>query len=236
MTTDPMTNAPPARRRSSAVVNLCFHGIGTPQRQLERDEERYWVDVAQFEDFLGVIRRFSMMRITFDDGNASDVDHALPALLSHGLRAEFFLIADRVDRPGSVSSSAVRELVRSGMGVGSHGLHHRPWRTLHREDLEAELFEAPRVLSGIAGQPVRTAACLFGSYDRRVLTAARRAGVSRIYTVDRAPAWCDAWLQARFTIESVDTPETIERLGRAGLGVSVATATRRAKNLVKRLR
>ena len=74
-----------SHRRPSEVFNVCFHGIGAPQRGLEVDEEQYWVEVDQFEEMLEMIRRYSFIRITFDDGNASDVTSALPALLRHGL-------------------------------------------------------------------------------------------------------------------------------------------------------
>ena len=31
------------RGRGDEILNLCFHGIGTPKRALEPDEELYWV-------------------------------------------------------------------------------------------------------------------------------------------------------------------------------------------------
>ena len=40
-------------RGPSEVLNVCFHGIGAPQRELEVDEEQYWVEVDQFEEMLG---------------------------------------------------------------------------------------------------------------------------------------------------------------------------------------
>lgn len=59
------------------VINLCFHGIGTPERTLEPDEEQYWVKTGQFEELVAVIRRYPSMRITFDDRNASDVSSGI---------------------------------------------------------------------------------------------------------------------------------------------------------------
>ena len=50
------------------------------------------------------------MRLSFDDGNSSDVEIALPALRERGLPRRFFVVAGRLDRPGSLSRDDVREL------------------------------------------------------------------------------------------------------------------------------
>jgi peptidoglycan/xylan/chitin deacetylase (PgdA/CDA1 family) len=99
------------------------------------------------------------------------------------------------------------------MRIGTHGLAHRPWRSLPRDGLEAEMHAA-EIIADVAGAPVREAACPFGSYDRRVLRALRRHGVTRVYTVDRGRARREAWLQPRYTVRKHDTPADIERLAR----------------------
>lgn len=219
----------------SGLFNLCFHGIGTPQRELEVDEAEYWVEVDQFEEMLGVIARHSFIRITFDDGNASDVTHALPALLRHGLAASFFVVAGRIDAPGSVTSDGVRMLVESGMTIGAHGLTHRPWRTLDDTGLEAEM-RATKAIADVARVPIREAACPFGSYDRRVLSALRRHGFRRVYTVDGGHARGHAWLQSRYTVRRSDTPDDIERFACPGRGSALTSTIRMGKTLIKRLR
>lgn len=223
--------------RRDVVINVCFHGIGEPGRPLEPDEDLYWVEPAQFDEFLAVIRNDSRMRITFDDGNASDAVYAMPSLLRHGLRGVFFVVAGRLDQPGSLSRPQVRELSQAGMSIGSHGLEHRPWRTVSDEDLEAELGQAAEIISTAIGQPIRQVACPFGSYDRRVLRAIRRHGFDRVYTADGgAAADPNAWLQSRYTIRRQDTPEVIERLQRAPQGSGIEPAVRSAKGIIKRLR
>ena len=114
-----------------------FHGIGAPGRELEPDEENYWVEPAQFEELLDVIVRFPSVRISFDDGNSSDAELALPALQQRNLTATFFILSGRLGQPGSLTTADVRNLVQANMTVGSHGARHRPWRTisagLHQE-------------------------------------------------------------------------------------------------------
>jgi peptidoglycan/xylan/chitin deacetylase (PgdA/CDA1 family) len=223
--------------RQDVVINLCFHGIGEPGRALEPGEDLYWIEPTQFDEFLAVIGDDTRIRVTFDDGNASDAMYAVPSLLRHGLRGAFFVVAGRLDQPGSLSRPEVRELIRAGMSVGSHGLAHRPWRLVTDEDLERELGQAAEIIGETVGKPVREVACPFGSYDRRVLRAIRRHGFDRVYTSDGgAAARPDAWLQSRYTIRRQDTPATIERLRRAPRGTGMEPAVRSVKGVLKRLR
>jgi peptidoglycan/xylan/chitin deacetylase (PgdA/CDA1 family) len=215
------------RRR---LVNLCFHGIGAPGRELEPDEERYWVTEEQFGELLEAVGRYPQLRMTFDDGNASDAAFALPALRRAGLRASFFVIAGRLGEPGSLSATDVGDLARGGMTVGTHGFRHRPWRALDDGELEEELVGAREAIAAAAGRPVEEAACPFGAYDRRVLRALRQAGFRRVYTVDEGPSRPGDWLQSRYTIRESDTASLLERLalgsGR-GLARSFKTAVKR---------
>jgi peptidoglycan/xylan/chitin deacetylase (PgdA/CDA1 family) len=122
------------------------------------------------------------------------------------------------------------------MTIGSHGMTHRPWRSLADRELGAELADATKVISSAAGQTIREVACPFGCYDRRVLGAIRRNGFRRVYTVDGAAARRDAWLQSRYTLRSHHTAADLERLIRAPRGSAFGSAVRTSKTLIKRLR
>jgi peptidoglycan/xylan/chitin deacetylase (PgdA/CDA1 family) len=140
---------------------------------------------------------------------------ALPALLKRGFGAAFFVISGRLGQPGSLSRGDLRDLAMAGMTIGSHGMWHRPWRSVSNEELEEELGHAADVIASATGRPVREVACPFGSYDRRVLGAIRKHGFSRVYTVDGGRAKSDAWIQTRYTVQARDTPTDIERMVRA---------------------
>jgi peptidoglycan/xylan/chitin deacetylase (PgdA/CDA1 family) len=222
--------------RPGTVLNLCFHGIGSPGRELEPDEELYWVTSAQFDELLKVICLYPSVHITFDDGNQSDVMLALPALRRHNLKATFFVISGRLGQPGSLAPSEVRSLVEAGMAVGSHGMKHRPWREADDEQLREELVDAAAAIADASGRPVREVACPFGSYNRRVLSAVRRYGFSRVYTVDGGPARTDAWLQSRYTVRATDTPADLERRARSPRGKPLSAVARKSKSMAKRWR
>jgi len=171
-----------------------------------------WVSRERFIDVLDAIAGRDDVRITFDDGNASDVEHALPALRERRLAASFFVVADRVGEPGFLDEAGVRALASSGMTVGCHGLHHRPFRSIGDRALRDELLDAKRSLEAIVGGPVQVAACPFGSYDRRVLGTLRRCGFRTVYTSDRGTARSHAWIQARNTVHRGDRPDLLERI------------------------
>jgi peptidoglycan/xylan/chitin deacetylase (PgdA/CDA1 family) len=182
---------------STVVVNLTVHGIGKPRRALDPGENESWVTVEQFEQVLDAVVGIDNVRITFDDGNSSDVEIALPRLLERGLTAEFFLLAGHLGERGRVDRDGVRELADAGMSIGSHGWTHCDWRRLDDRHFARELIEAPRRLSELARRPVQRVSLPFGAYDRRLLERLRTAGVARVYSSDGGTAREGAWLQAR---------------------------------------
>jgi peptidoglycan/xylan/chitin deacetylase (PgdA/CDA1 family) len=181
-------------------INLTFHGIGVPGRSLHDGEDSVWVSEARFTSVLDAVAGRDDVRITFDDGNISDLELALPALRERGLTATFFVIADRLDVPEFLAPKDLQTLIDAGMTIGCHGMRHRHWRALGEDGLQEELVDARRVLESAAGSPVTAAACPFGSYGRHSLRALERAGYTRVYTSDRGLTHAGEWLQARTTI------------------------------------
>ena len=194
------------------LINLTFHAIGDAATRLDAGEKAVWLSSARFLGVLDSVADRPDVRITFDDGNASDVEYALPALNERGLRATFFVVAGRVGMPGFVDEGGLRVLTSAGMTIGCHGMRHRPWRALDECSLCEELVEAKRVLEGIVRHPVTEAACPFGSYDRRVLRALQRDGYRTVYTSDGGTARPHAWLQARNTVRIGDGPRLVEQI------------------------
>jgi peptidoglycan/xylan/chitin deacetylase (PgdA/CDA1 family) len=184
----------------SSVVNLTVHGIGAPARPLDSGEDASWVGVTQFEQVLDAVTDRDDVRLTFDDGNASDVEIALPRLRERGLKAQFFVLAGLLGQPGRLDRDGVRELHQCGMAIGSHGWAHRDWRRLEPRQVTEEMVDAGRLLADIVSEPVQRVAIPFGSYDRHVLRRLRQARVARVYTSDGGPAHPDSWLQARTSL------------------------------------
>lgn len=218
-----------------SVVNLTVHGVGPVVRELDPGEDATWVSVKQFEQVLDAAVGRPDVRITFDDGNSSDVEIALPRLLERGLTAEFFVLAGMLGQRGKLDADGVRELLAAGMSVGSHGWAHRDWRRIDETQAAQEFAEAHRVLAELTGRPVTSVAIPFGSYDRHVLARIRQARISRAYTSDGGRAQPESWLQPRNSLRHDTGPEWTKRVldGRPSLPVRARKLAARA---VKRVR
>ncbi|RSM73221.1 glycosyl transferase family 2 [Actinoplanes sp. ATCC 53533] len=221
--------------RNETVINICFHGIGTPERELEPGEDRYWISEDLFLAVLDEVRTWPAVRLSFDDGNASDIELGLPALRERELTADFFVLAARFDAPGSLSEQAVRKLHGEGMRIGSHGMWHRPWRGMDLATTESELVTARDRIAAVVGAEVETAACPLGRYDRQLLGRMRRLGYTRVFTSDRRRARAGSWLQPRYSVRRDDTPESLRAEALGGPG-TLGRLKLEAVGVVKRLR
>jgi len=217
------------------VVNFIVHGIGATCRELDPGEDQTWVSVEQFEQLLDAVVGRPEVRLTFDDGNISDLEIALPRLLERGLTAEFFLLAGRLGEPGRIDASGVRDLAGAGMAIGSHGWAHRDWRRIDADEAQQELHDARRVLSELAGRPVSRVAIPFGSYDRHVLRRLHQAKVARAYTSDGGRARPDSWLQVRNGVHHDLDPGWVRQVVDAAPALQ-ERARRFAARTVKRVR
>jgi peptidoglycan/xylan/chitin deacetylase (PgdA/CDA1 family) len=201
----------PMARSHGEVINLTFHGIGSPARALEPGEDRCWIGRDPFLAILDMVQDQMDVAVSFDDGNASDLDIALPALAERDMEARFFVVAGRLGKPGSIDVDGVRALADHNMTVGTHGMNHRSWRGLSDDDLRIELIDAREAITEACGATVDTAALPLGQYDRRVLAALRKFGYGTVYSSDGRRAQAGAWFQPRYTVNAGDTPFSIRR-------------------------
>ncbi|PWE32895.1 polysaccharide deacetylase [Maritimibacter sp. 55A14] len=185
------------------AVGIIFHGIGTPKRDVEADEVPYWLSIEKFQAALDQITNGSSgieYVVTFDDGNSSDYEIALPELIARGLHASFFVLSGRIGVPGFLDATQIRALRDAGMTIGSHGVSHRAWSELDGEELWEELSESREVLEEICGQPVTEAGIPFGKYTARVLRQLRHAGYTAAYTSDTGSMDREAFLRPRTSL------------------------------------
>ena len=222
-------------RESGRVLNLTFHGIGDLLRPLDDGEASVWLSEKRFGEFVDAARSRPEVRITFDDGNVSDIRCAMPLLVRHGMKATFFVIAARVGQAGFLSPSDLVEMKRCGMEIGSHGMVHKPWRKLDVEATKEEIYSAKARIEDLLGCEIHEAACPFGVYDRRSISALKNAGFKTVYTSDKGTAFSGAWLQARNTIHEADAIDSVfglldrSRFGLESLGIAT-------KSLIKQWR
>ena len=113
---------------SRSVLILTVHGIGPTSRTLDPGEDRTWVRLNSSSRCSTLSSAGRDVQLTFDDGNASDIEIALPRLLERGLSAEFFVCAGLLGEPGGwlaqMSASCTRqgcEWVRTAGRIATGG-------------------------------------------------------------------------------------------------------------------
>ncbi len=194
------------------MLNLTFHGLGEPKRELPDGEDAYWVEPGFFAAVLDHVKGRENIQITFDDANESDYTIALPLLRARNLKARFFVVADRIDQKGFLSSKQIQTMCAEGMRIENHGMRHARWRGLPKTELYEELVESRDIIQRVVQQPITEAACPFGSYDRNAFRMLRERGYSRVYTSDGGLASGEAWIQPRNTIMRHHKLEHVEQL------------------------
>ena len=125
--------------------------------------------------------------ITFDDGDVSNAELAMPALVARGMVAEFFVTADFVGQPGRLTPEHMRALAAAGMSVQAHGYSHRFLADLDDADLEFELAESKRRLEAIVGKTVDALALPGGRGGERERIAALRLGYRDLLNSEPGP-------------------------------------------------
>ncbi|MDH7576608.1 MAG: polysaccharide deacetylase family protein [Bacillota bacterium] len=111
--------------------------------------------------------------LTFDDGPDPRVTPLiLDILAGRGVRATFFLVARRaLEHP-----DLVREIIKRGHEVGSHGMNHLPFWVLSPGRTRFEIREAARCLRNLTGQVVSYFRPPWGSFNLLTYFYAKQEG------------------------------------------------------------
>jgi peptidoglycan/xylan/chitin deacetylase (PgdA/CDA1 family) len=203
-------------RRPRKQIFLNFHGLGTPHRRVPDPEIPYWATEERFTAIIDEIvkhrDRGRDIRLTFDDGNLSDLTIGAPIIASRGISAEYFVLAGRLDDERYLSPDDIAELLDMGMSIGLHGRNHVDWRTLDPSELQDETFTARDELQAITGFPVSKVSVPFGRYDRHVIEHLDSLRFQTIYTSDGGPTRPDARIKARTSFRSDMTAQAVQKV------------------------
>lgn len=197
---------------SQDMIVFNFHGLGTPHADVPADEVLYWCDRDLFLRLLDTIKGLDNeagipIRITFDDGNRSDLEIAQPALAERGMKAEFFVCSGRIGQAPYLSADDLVEMERGGMTIGSHGVDHLNLRRLDDAMLAQEAEASREEINACLSRPIDSFAIPFGSYDRRVLNSLR--AYDRVYNSDQLRARrTRQWMMPRISYVAGWEPET----------------------------
>jgi len=118
--------------------------------------------------------------VTFDDGHASNHEIAFPALVEHGMRADFFVNPANVGTPGFATWAQLREMSDAGMSIQSHGYDHTYFTELAAPDLRDRLHAARVCIEDGVGAAVTLLAPPGGRMPPGLAGIARQCGYRHI--------------------------------------------------------
>jgi peptidoglycan/xylan/chitin deacetylase (PgdA/CDA1 family) len=249
-----------SRRQSSMLPILMYHGLHADLHAHGRYDPVYSVrpdDFARQLDWLlgngyHTVRLGDQARtddaasrpdarpvaITFDDGDVSNVEVALPLLAERGMTAEFFITSDFIGQEGMVNAADVRALAAAGMGIGAHGRSHGFLEDMDIDELDAELSDSRACLAAISGQRIDAVALPGGRGGERERRAALALGYRHLLGSVPGPnrdIQPDEWWQ-RLAVTRDTTPAAFAALvAWQGLRPRIARARFLALALPKRV-
>jgi peptidoglycan/xylan/chitin deacetylase (PgdA/CDA1 family) len=125
------------------------------------------------------------IKITFDDGEQSQLHNALPLLAKYGFKATYFVT------PGLIGTAAkflgwngLRDLRVAGHSVQSHGWSHKFFTFCSDAELAHELQASRKSLEDNLGCAVEEISVPGGRWNRQVIHACAAAGYRRVYVSD----------------------------------------------------
>lgn len=191
-----------------------------------------------------------MAAITFDDGFAGVLEHAVPLMETWGISATVFVVADTlldqdhvvdwVDQPPSwplrtLGIDDLRDLRARGFRIGSHSSAHRVLTDLDDADLAGDLTRSREILEDVLHEPVDLLAYPRGVHDGRVRWAARRAGYAAAFSLPERREPATPYSIPRVGIYRRDTARTLRlKANRHFLPVRTTAAYPLARAVVSR--
>lgn len=129
--------------------------------------------MRNFGDFIGLDDALALLRrdravagrhicVTFDDGHAGVLHHAMPILQRLGVPSAHFVVPAWIGEPGRLTWDECRRLLAMGCVVGSHSLTHA--RLAELEDAQAayEITYSRAQIEAELGAPCVHFACPWG--------------------------------------------------------------------------
>lgn len=115
--------------------------------------------------------------LTFDDGYVDFYLNAYPILAGSGMKGVVFIPTGLIGGQAYMNWSQVEEIARSPhVIVAAHSIHHYALPKIAFDVMVNEIAESKKILEQHVGYPVNWMAYPYGSFDERVVRAAKNAG------------------------------------------------------------
>ncbi|MCW2583985.1 MAG: polysaccharide deacetylase, partial [Klenkia sp.] len=134
-----------------------------------------------------------LVGLTFDDGYADFVEHAMPVLEAHGVRASLYVVVgsmsctntwDDAPQVPLVSPDQVAAVAAAGHEIGSHSLNHVRHAGRGDAAVRADALRSREVLEEMTGSSVPGFCYPYGSFDDDAVAAVQAAGYEYAVVTD----------------------------------------------------
>ncbi|MEU7281924.1 polysaccharide deacetylase family protein [Streptomyces sp. NPDC045431] len=135
-----------------------------------------------------------LVGLTFDDGYADFLEHAVPILRRHDCTATVFVLPGRLGgdnawdprgpRKPLLTEAGIRRCAAAGMEVASHGLRHVSLTSARDAVVREEVAGSRELLRTITGRAPEGFCYPYGHLDVRVAAAVREAGYAYGCAID----------------------------------------------------
>jgi peptidoglycan/xylan/chitin deacetylase (PgdA/CDA1 family) len=212
--------------RAPGVPVLMYHGLFRRRYTGDASLAKYSVSLSRFTEQLTQIRESGCrvvslqelrsnpqdvltvhsVAITFDDGQASDYEIALPSLVKHGFCADFFINTSTIGREGFLTWQQIVAMHSAGMGIHSHSHDHVVLSHLSGPTLKSQLLRSKELLENHIGGAVEFLSVPYGFINRRVVDTAQEVGYKAICHSVSWPARAGASLIPRIAVYADASP------------------------------
>jgi peptidoglycan/xylan/chitin deacetylase (PgdA/CDA1 family) len=154
-----------------------------------------------FKNHINLIEEILLKRedidisITFDDGYENIYKYAQSGLNESSIKEKkVFIITDYIgkentwdfsfyfNRYNHLNKDQIKSLHADGWEIGSHGLSHRSFLSINRDEAKNEIVVSKEILEEMTGSEVKSIAPPFSEIDQEVYDICVEAGYNAIYT------------------------------------------------------
>ncbi|MCU0783750.1 MAG: polysaccharide deacetylase family protein [Verrucomicrobia bacterium] len=121
--------------------------------------------------------------LSFDDGTQDHCESVLPLLQEFNLRAVFFVPTAKLDQPGRLTRSQLRELADAGQTIGCHSHEHKRMDTMSAGEIRRQFDTSQKILRQETGAAPWIFAPPGGFINSAVCAAALDSGLRVIRTM-----------------------------------------------------
>jgi peptidoglycan/xylan/chitin deacetylase (PgdA/CDA1 family) len=171
------------------------------------------ITFSQFINFLKTDREIpeKSLIITFDDGWKNQYLYAFPILKKYNFKAAFFIVVNQIGGDLFMNWSQLKELLNSGMEIGSHTMSHPNLKKLNSSQLIYEIEKSKTILEKNLNYRIEVFAYPYGIFDSRIIEAVGKAN----YRMARTTVFgLDQNIENWYTLKAIQVYDSLQQLKR----------------------